>query len=722
MANPNHDQSRLGNRSRPLDVAIVGAGPGGLYTAWRLAEAPVDTYTNIAIFEATDRLGGRVRTLPRELVPFTCDIGAMRFLKHQLLISSLIARFFLPHTVFLHDVPVASYFLRGHHLVPPAAPAQDARPRKGRRGRAAKRPVLCEHLSADKKQPQTLFRTRTQVCKTSPSHILVYGLAQALSKVNIDKSSDDVNEFDADRIERILRELGEADPTRLVEALKPLRPSDWRMVQNHGKIDGRHLYMYSLWELLQSELPREDSALGQEALGYHTIFGAWNAAEHIPWFLSEFGDVKYNAIRGGMSQLIEKLGTQILLRINNRLTRLKMANRTAESVIQRNLLLTRVRCHRTGSKPLYELIFERTNDATFRRDGEPGKSISVFAHRVVLSLSKGALERIAFDSSMLLNRNLAREVGVDRRMPGGLPLALRACSANSLMKAFLLYQKPWFWDGLHPKHQPDMADSGRATLDGQNFVCSKVLTDTPIRQLYFHGPRGPWWRNGVPEDGDSAQADGGYSIRGMIMAYCDATESDYWSLLSKTHGVGKPQSAFASDAYQRLCQKNKRLLEKTLEDIGVSGQFQKVFHNHVSAVFGPDTLVGGEKAIPGPEAIYFMDWRRAPYYGGWHAWNITYRPWAIRAHIWRPFAGEQVFLCGEAISADQGWIEGALRTAERVLIAKDGFGLPAPDWEELRASVKSDGGQWMPPMARGKESSKEEAKRISKAIESYIAW
>lgn len=70
--------------SSPSDchVAIVGAGIGGVYTAWRLT---VDTNTvtanHVCIFEAKSRPGGRIATV-RSPIPgfedFTVDLGAYR--------------------------------------------------------------------------------------------------------------------------------------------------------------------------------------------------------------------------------------------------------------------------------------------------------------------------------------------------------------------------------------------------------------------------------------------------------------------------------------------------------------------------------------------------------------------------------------------------------------------------------------------------------------------
>jgi monoamine oxidase/ubiquinone/menaquinone biosynthesis C-methylase UbiE len=46
---------------KPFRVAIIGGGPGGLFTAWQLA-AKAGPSCQITVFEATDRLGGKLKT------------------------------------------------------------------------------------------------------------------------------------------------------------------------------------------------------------------------------------------------------------------------------------------------------------------------------------------------------------------------------------------------------------------------------------------------------------------------------------------------------------------------------------------------------------------------------------------------------------------------------------------------------------------------------------
>ena len=45
------------------DVAVVGAGVGGAYSAWRLIEAGAVVGSGVCLFERSDRIGGRAYSL-----------------------------------------------------------------------------------------------------------------------------------------------------------------------------------------------------------------------------------------------------------------------------------------------------------------------------------------------------------------------------------------------------------------------------------------------------------------------------------------------------------------------------------------------------------------------------------------------------------------------------------------------------------------------------------
>ena len=63
---------------RYCDTAIVGGGPGGLYSALRLANA--SKAESVCVFEALDRFGGRVHSVRvGKRDDLVVDLGAYRF-------------------------------------------------------------------------------------------------------------------------------------------------------------------------------------------------------------------------------------------------------------------------------------------------------------------------------------------------------------------------------------------------------------------------------------------------------------------------------------------------------------------------------------------------------------------------------------------------------------------------------------------------------------------
>src|SRR4030095_13987699 len=63
----------------------------------------------------------------------------------------------------------------------------------------------------------------------------------------------------------------------------------------------------------------------------------------------------------------------------------------------------------------------------------------------------------------------------------------------------------------------------------------------------------------------------------------------------------------------------------------------------------------------------FRDWGDDPFGGGWNSWNIGVKSWEVKQRILQPLDQCSLYIFGEAYSDAQGWVEGALQTADLML-------------------------------------------------------
>ncbi|MDZ7750627.1 MAG: FAD-dependent oxidoreductase [Gammaproteobacteria bacterium] len=76
-----------------VDVVVVGGGLGGLYSAYRLAAVGL----SYVVLEATERLGGRILSLPvGDTAPLGVDLGPTWFWPHQRRMHGLLAELGIP--------------------------------------------------------------------------------------------------------------------------------------------------------------------------------------------------------------------------------------------------------------------------------------------------------------------------------------------------------------------------------------------------------------------------------------------------------------------------------------------------------------------------------------------------------------------------------------------------------------------------------------------------
>ena len=69
-------------KNEHIDIAIIGAGVSGVYSAWKLKQK----YPNkkIVVFEGSDHVGGRLLSVkPPEIPNMVAELGGMRILSRK---------------------------------------------------------------------------------------------------------------------------------------------------------------------------------------------------------------------------------------------------------------------------------------------------------------------------------------------------------------------------------------------------------------------------------------------------------------------------------------------------------------------------------------------------------------------------------------------------------------------------------------------------------------
>ncbi|MEA5529079.1 FAD-dependent oxidoreductase [Dolichospermum sp. UHCC 0684] len=102
-------------QSNTIDVAIIGGGISGIYSAWRLANEKNDL--KISLFESSERLGGRLYSVAIPGIPERIsELGAMRYRSNQLIINNLIEKMNLTSVKFESSSGENLLYLRGKHF------------------------------------------------------------------------------------------------------------------------------------------------------------------------------------------------------------------------------------------------------------------------------------------------------------------------------------------------------------------------------------------------------------------------------------------------------------------------------------------------------------------------------------------------------------------------------------------------------------------------------
>jgi monoamine oxidase len=149
-----------------------------------------------------------------------------------------------------------------------------------------------------------------------------------------------------------------------------------------------------------------------------------------------------------------------------------------------------------------------------------------------------------------------------------------------------------------------------------------TITDLPLRMIWYFDPD--------PSD----------TYWALLTCYCDMNNVQFWAEMEGPIQPGYP-------AFREPTDEMIEMARSQLQSVhGIS--------------------------IPPPKDAVFQDWGQDPFGGGYHAWAAHWSPWDMFSRMLQPIDSYNVFICGEAYSVDQGWVEGALSTVEECLLRLGG--------------------------------------------------
>jgi monoamine oxidase len=242
---------------------------------------------------------------------------------------------------------------------------------------------------------------------------------------------------------------------------------------------------------------------------------------------------------------------------------------------------------------------------------------TIRARAAILAMPRRALELLAVRSRLLQD------------IDGLLSLVLPVPA----MKVFAAFEEPW-WRTIR----------GPAPIEKGESV-----TDLPMRQVYY------WPRT------DGRPVTEG---RAMLMAtYNDSENLQFWDALRSAPGEESVGAADRAELFAGSC-------AGTADDLWCRHRAPVRIIQELSRQLA---LVHGLSELPEIVDAVYRNWEADPFGGGWHHWKVGVRSTEAMERIYRPFDSLPLYICGEAYSTTNGWVEGALQTADLVL--RD-FGIP----------------------------------------------
>lgn len=390
------DRKKVADRLDPgmaegleLDVAIVGAGAGGLYTGYRLvtgepeldgAETPT-----VGLFEVGDRIGGRLYSVELPGLEFYGELGGMRYMTSMGIVTALIEKVFadeLEHVEFSMGDPSSHYFY------------------------LRKQRFMADAWTQAQKVNQK-FKTRYALNDGD----IGFSADQLFSKVTYDVLMADP---------AVKSQYGKKlkHPTQYDYEIQLTGP-DWDAIKPElrycfpGPYEKRAVSELGYWNLLTDQLSQEGLQFLADAGGYYSNTINWNAAEAIQQIVGDFfGPVTYRTIEGGYDQVLYALAQALL---------------DEQVKIWKQNGVVGVRPAPEGAPRRYELKVANQ---------QSGREWLVHADKVVLAIPRRSLELLGSNPNFLFL--------YDGRGGATFRQAVSSTIIQQSMKLLMGFEEPWW--------------------------------------------------------------------------------------------------------------------------------------------------------------------------------------------------------------------------------------------------------------------------------------
>jgi monoamine oxidase len=673
-----------------VNVAVVGGGVAGLYCCFHLREHYSSEHPDwtLALYEASDRLGGKIETW--RIDPKTIDGKDAAPIKIRQMIAD-------DEGLTKKPAPVANLSKSKNKAT--AAGIEPQQTKQDARFEAAPKPL------------QDLFVAEFGPMRIEPDHQPYLG--ELLHQLGIEPEGDqpkwsDLVPFSPYRGEpptepRFTLEGEEADQATLIDLLllalrrvcetlsfnnvkddAPWRlknPSDgtkstpyddanffWRefkqeqflhrrywkrslrqwinllnedhyeFIRESATFRGTLLRNMGFWNLLGAVLSHMATVKIRDwASFYHLLPENPSAAEWLIFWLRAIKSTDaLRGIRGGMDWIVHALCQRLEFVIEQEEThdRIYPIYKHSDQKVKKPAVkfhhsrkLIRVEeCEREGSEKCVRLTFRDMSHGG-------GRLCRITADHVILSIPKSALQDI--------------DLRCDDRTSEALKILFDSVSGIPLLKCFFVVKDP-FWEDNRP--------------------ASRYAHTAPTRELHY-------WKS---RD----------NTRGMMMVYTDRPGTQFWCdylvddlqvNLAGVYGLGAHKELMAVRRDRPTA-----TIWSWMPDQGLAAGWmgEKFGNDRLLRTFLSYSREDGAESITAERllAAGMHDWGLKPYEGACHAWRPGSDPKKIMDYF-RGFAltkggAERLHICGEAYSDYQGFIEGALRSAAEMLVLK--FKLPRP--------------------------------------------